>query len=113
MTEQRVAFEWLDNELVKSGQFDDMVDFGQDLRDVALERCLQLQQEARRGYPLPVSPVLRKTSDRSLSGTPVNVRLGHGLPFTRATARSRARDWPVLHVVSLFLCSRRSRRQRV
>ena len=48
MTEQSVSFEWLDNELVKSGQFDETVDFGQDLRDVALERCLKLQQEVAR-----------------------------------------------------------------
>ena len=34
---------------MKSAQFiDEMVEFGEDLREVALERCMQLQPVARR-----------------------------------------------------------------
>ena len=42
--EQSVSLACLDNQFVKYAQFDDMVDCGEDLREVALERCLQLQQ---------------------------------------------------------------------
>ena len=94
MIEQSVSFECLDNRLVKPGQFDEIVDVGQDLRDVALERCLQLQQVAHRVgsgvaglKPLPVSPILESPRD-----APVNSGLGRGLPFTRAKTRSQARD---------------------
>ena len=45
---QPVSLERLDDEFAKSAQFDDMVEFGEDLREVALERCLQLQPVARR-----------------------------------------------------------------
>ena len=48
ISEQSVSLECLDNQLVKSAQFDDdMVDCGEELREVALERCVQLQQIAR------------------------------------------------------------------
>ena len=46
--EQHVSIECLDNQFVKSAQYDEMVDFGEDLREVALQRCLQLQQVACR-----------------------------------------------------------------
>ena len=46
--EQHVSLECLDNQLVKSAQYDEMLDCGEDLREVALQRCLQLQQVACR-----------------------------------------------------------------
>ena len=51
MTKQTVALECLDNQLIKSAQYDEMVNVGEDLREVALERCMQLQQVARRLGP--------------------------------------------------------------
>ena len=46
--EQHISLECVEDQLVKSAQYDEMVNFGEDLHEVALERCVQLQQVARR-----------------------------------------------------------------
>ena len=47
MRDQSVPIDCLDDELVKGSHYDEMVANGQDLREVALERCVNLQQVAR------------------------------------------------------------------
>ena len=48
ITHETAPIDCLDDELVQGVHFDEMVEIGQDLREVALERCVKLQQLARR-----------------------------------------------------------------